>query len=367
MVLFRSVLAALLILSFSAAACGSLIQDGLGRSVTVPDRVDRIICSGSGCLRLAVYLGLDGRVVAVDSMEREGDALDARPYALARPAFRDLPLFGEFRGNDSAELILSLDPGPQVIFKSGCTAEEAEKLSAKTGIPVVAFDFGDLGERREKLYFSLNLMARVAHVPERAREITDFFDRTIEDLASRSRGGAGVSSYVGGIAFRGPHGLLSTEPSYPPFLFLGVKNAAAEGPGARAKHATVSKEALLQWDPDVLFVDLSTVNVPGGGALWEIASDPIWQGLRSVESGRIYGVLPYNWYSQNFGSILADAYFIGSILFPQGFSDTDPRARADEIYEFLVGEPVFQRLDSMFGGMVFSRLRREAAGSHDGR
>ncbi len=344
-------------LVLSSGAMALEIQDGMGRTVDVPEKIERLICSGSGCLRLATYLQLWDRVVAVDSIERKTDRFDARPYALARPAYRDLPLFGEFRGNDSPELILSLDPSPQVIFKVGCTVKEADALQDKTGIPVVALDYGNLADGRDRLFQAIRIMGQVAGNKARAEEVVGFFESSIDDLRSRtSDGSSKPSAYVGGIAFRGPHGLLSTEPTYPPFAFSGVVNVAAQGSGAEAKHAVVSKEALLQWNPEILFIDLSTITAPGGGALKELSDDPLWKGLSSVESGKIYGVLPYNWYSQNFGNILSDAYFVGALLFPDRFVDVDPRAKADEIYSFLVGEPVFDKLNRAFDGKVFMPL-----------
>lgn len=91
------------------------IQDMLGREVVIPAQVDRIICSGSGCLRLLVYLQAQDRIVGVDSAEKGGlpFAGDARPYAVANPKLSEHPLFGEFRGHDNPELIAALNPGPR--------------------------------------------------------------------------------------------------------------------------------------------------------------------------------------------------------------------------------------------------------------
>lgn len=343
-------------MALSSGAWALEIVDGLGRTVEVPDSVDRIICSGSGSLRLATYLQLWDKVVAVDSIERKTDRFDARPYALARPDYKDLPLFGEFRGNDSPELILSLDPAPQVIFKVGCSAKEADTLQEKTAIPVVALSYGNLMDGRDDLYSAIRIMGQVAQAQDRAEEVVAFFDQTIEDLRSRTADvDTKPSAYVGGIAFRGPHGLLSTEPTYPPFAFSGVVNVAAQGAGAKAQHAVVAKEALLQWDPEIIFIDLSTITATDGGALKEL-SEPLWEGLSAVKEGKIYGVLPYNWYTQNFGNILADAYFVGSLVFPDRFSDLDPAEKADEIFSFLVGKPVFDRLNQAFDGKVFISL-----------
>jgi iron complex transport system substrate-binding protein len=70
----------------------------------------------------------------------------------------------------------------------------------------------------------------------------------------------------------------------------------------------------------------------------------------------VYGLLPYNWYTRNFGSILANAYFLGKLVFPERFTDIVPAAKADEIYTFLVGKPVFAKMDRAFGGNAFKPL-----------
>ena len=56
----------------------------------------------------------------------------------------------------------------------------------------------------------------------------------------------------------------------------------------------------------------------------------------------IHTVLPYNFYSRNYGSILADAFYIGKVLYPDKFKDIDPQNKADEIFTFLLGKPVYQ-------------------------
>jgi iron complex transport system substrate-binding protein len=101
-------------------------------------------------------------VVAVDDIEKKRPQFDARPYSLANPQFKRLPMFGEFRGFDNPELILSLEPAPQVIFKTypGHGARPV-KLQQKTGIPVIILDYGDFGSKRSNLYESLRIMGEV--------------------------------------------------------------------------------------------------------------------------------------------------------------------------------------------------------------
>jgi len=93
-------------------------------------------------------------------------------------------------------------------------------------------------------------------------------------------------------------------------------------------------------DP-TLWLILSFGNTPSlaNSADLTIQNDPALKALTAVQAGRVYGVLPYNWYTKNYGSILANAYFIGKMLYSERFKDVGPVAKADEIYQFFVGKP----------------------------
>ena len=223
------------------------VVDGLGREITVPFDPQAVICSGPGSLRLLTYLQAQDRVVAVDDMEGRRPRFDARPYALANPQFAALPLFGEFRGHDNPELIAALDPQPQVIFKTNASmGTDPLELERKTGIPVVVLNYGDLSGYREEFYTALKTMAAVMGREQRAEEVIAFFEEAIADLDKRTADiplGAKKSCYVGGIAYRGPHGFQSTEPTYPPFMFVNAANVAYTPGGSLAEleHADVAK------------------------------------------------------------------------------------------------------------------------------
>ncbi len=340
------------------------IQDSWSRNVTVPTSVEHVICSGPGCLRYLTYLQAHDRIVAVDSIEAKETRFDARPYALANPQFKTYPIFGEFRGFDNPELIVGLDPQPQVIFKTYADmGYNPEELQQKTGIPVIVLEYGNLTDSgRESMYQSLRIMGRVMDKADRAEALIAFFESHMAELQRRT---ASVpvadrpSCYVGGIAFKGPHGLQSTEPLYPPFLFTNAANVAydpAQG-DTNLEHADVAKEKIIEWNPERLFIDLSTIQSdPKATALYELGHDTAYQSLQAVNSGHVYGVLPYNWYTQNFGSILADAYYVGKELYPEQFQDIDPARKADEIYEFLVGKPVFDQMYVALRSMAFQQI-----------
>lgn len=337
--------------------------DVSGRSIEVPPYPEHIICSGPGCLRLVTYLHGQDKVVAVDDMELRRSTFEARPYALANRQFRKYPLFGEFRGNDNPELIVSLDPLPDIIFKTfPGMGYDPEELMQKTGIPVISLNYGDLAEKKDQLYSSLRTLGKVMNRIERAEKVIAFFEMTLKDLQERTSGidtDSLLSCFVGGIAFKGPHGIQSTEPEYPPFLYTNALNVAApeKGSSSTPTHTNISREKLLEWDPDVIFVDVSTIySGKEANAFWELKNSKIYSNLSAVRSKRVYGVLPYNWYSQNFGSILADAYFVGKILYPDRFADIDPNKKADEIYEFLVGSKVMEQMQQSFDQLVFKKI-----------
>ncbi|WP_035261600.1 iron ABC transporter substrate-binding protein [Desulfonatronum lacustre] len=341
------------------------IMDMLDREVVVPNQVDRVICSGSGCLRLLVYLQGQDRIVGVDSAEKGGlpFGVDARPYAVANPGFGDFPLFGEFRGHDNPELIAALDPAPQVIIKANAQRDGgAEALQAKTGIPVVGLGYGNLTHGREHLNQTLRIMAQVIGEEERAEAVIAFFDALQADLEQRAARVAAddrPSTFIGGIAMRGGHGFASTEPAYAPFAFLNVRNMAGDLSKGETggSHATVAKEQLLLWDPEVVFLDISTTRLQGGAnGLEQLRSDPTFQALTAVQAGRVYGVFPYNFYTTNYESVFANAYFIGSVLYPDQFADIDPMAKAEEIAAFLNGGPAFERINKDFDNMGFVRI-----------
>ena len=376
--LFAAAVLAALVLAMLAAGCtgtetGSAvvqdgqttsITDGFGRTVTVPSPPESVVCSGSGGLRYLVYLQGQDLVIGVDSIEKEEQAMEGRPYALAYGSqFKDLPLIGEFRGKDDPEKILGI--GPQVIFKTGSTgtaygtsAGDADKLEAKTGIPVVAFPYGSLRNDAEKaeMYGGLRTMGQTLGKQDRAEEVIAYIEATIADLEHRTGDipeAEQKAVYVGGISYAGAHGIISTEPAYPPFLWVHAKNVAA---GLGTAHADVAKEALVDWDPESIFIDVGTIQMDSDGAIGELKTDPALQGLSAAKEGRVYGVLPYNFYSTNYETVFADAYFIGKTLYPDRFADVDPEEKADEIYTFFVGKPVFEDHNSQYRNLGFAEI-----------
>ena len=340
------------------------VTDGFGRTVTLPYPVESILCSGSGGVRYAVYLESIDRIVGVDSQDKNYRELEGRPYALLhRDHLMTLPLFGELRGKDDPEKIIAI--APDLVFKTGSTGTsyatsgpEADMLQQKTGVPVVAFPYGSLRNDAEKveMFTALRLMGTVLGREDRAEAVIAYIEETMADLELRTGDIPAAEEkkvYIGGVSSAGTHGIISTEPAYPPFLWIHADNVAA---GLGAGHADVAKEAIVDWDPEYLFIDVNTMTSDDEGAIGQLKHDPALKGLTAVKEGRVYGVLPYNFYNVNHGTVLANAYFVGKVLYPDRFADIDPAEKADEIYSFLLGEPVFSELNSQYGNLGFSQI-----------
>ena len=99
------------------------------------------------------------------------------------------------------------------------------------------------------------------------------------------------------------------------------------------------------WNPDVIFIDeggLYLVN--------EDLKDEVIASIDAVKNGELYGVLSYNWYGINFATVLANAYYIGKVLYPENFTDIDPEQKADDIYQDFLGKGVYQYMKDTYGG-----------------
>ena len=338
------------------------ITDAFGREVTIPADPQKIAVVGSGSMRYFVYLGIDlDDVVAVDYQDSAlyVQATNHRPYALANQEIKDIPAVGAAKGVvDNEKLLMS---GADILFMGGASssnAEVANEIQEKTGVPVVMFYTGNYVTDSETIQDTLLLLGKVLDKEQRAKDLIAYFDAVEADLQKRVAGlSADKTVYVGGVAYNGAHGLDGTDPTYYPFEILNIKNAAGEITSvSQTGYAQVSKEKILEWDPDFIIVDLATLTAAEGGALAELKNDPSYRELTAVKNSMVYTVNPHTSMNVNHETTLANAYFIGKLLYPEQFADIDPVKKADEIYTFVVGEPVFDLLNENVDGLAYQRV-----------
>ena len=338
------------------------ITDAFGREVSIPENPEKIAVVGSGSMRYFVYLGIDlDDVCAVDYQDSKLniETVNVRPYALANPEILEIPEVGAAKGVvDNEKLLMS---GADILFMGGASssnAEVANEIQEKTGVPVVMFYTGNYVTDAEKIQATLLMLGEILGKEQRAKDLIAYFDAVEADLKKRVAGlSAEETVYVGGVSYNGVHGLDGTDPTYYPFAVLNIKNAAAEVTSvSQTGYAQISKEKLLEWDPDFIIVDLSTIQAAEGGALVELKNDPSYRELTAVKNSMVYTVNPHTSMNVNHETTLANAYFIGKLLYPEQFEDIDPVKKADEIYTFVVGEPVFDLLSANVEGLSYQRV-----------
>lgn len=335
----------------------------LPTTVEMPQKpVERVICSGSGMLRLMVYMQAADRVVAVEQAEKGTRRMT--PYRLASPFLKDLPVFGESHGRDHAEAIVSLPQPPELIFRTQVpgTGVAPEELQRRTGIPVLELAYGNLEEERDVLYNTLRQMGEWLGKTERAEAVIAFLEGEIAELQRRTadvKPEERVSVYIGGVSYRGAHGFHSTRSLYAPFQWVHARNVAEvlENQISGIPHALVSPEQILAWNPDVIFLDLGTLGLENQGGWRELHENPLYQTLQAVQKGNVYAVLPSASYNTNYEIQLLNAWFIGKTLYPERFTDIDMREKTREILSFLLGSDIWEEMEPALKNKAYRSVK----------
>lgn len=322
------------------------VTDMVGREVEVPGTVESVMGLGPTGLRQVCQMGAADLVVGVE--ENEHGWSREIPYNIANSRFQDLPVVGPQFGGEP-ELIAQ--ENPDVIFYC-CDQDGATELQTKAGTPVFLVDQADMGPNREVIYDSWKMIGKVLNKQDRAEMLIDYVETAITDLDDRTKSVPDeekLETYAGGISHRGPQGLNSTKAPFPPLEWVNAKFAAEEfnlGNSDRDRlKVEVSPEKILEWDPEVIFVDLANLET----VREDVQKNKEYQELNAIQNDRVYGYHPYHQYHFNASTTVANAYFMGSVLYPDQFDDISPGTKADEIYQKFFGSPVYDQLAEIFG------------------
>ena len=329
------------------AAGPRTIVDALGREVEIPAEVGKIVAL-SNTPRMIVYLGLADRVVGYSGMKPEGiTPLTAYAY-VTKDLWADVPIVGTDAGGNTdyyPEMILAA--APDVIF---CNYAEdvANDLQNQTGIPVVSVSQGNLF--REDYNDALRTIAAVCGVEDRAEEVIGYIDGCLKDLDNRTAGIADAdkpSALSAAATFKGVHGIEGVRIMDQVFEAVHAVNVAKQDTTANNSTAMeVDREQILVWDPEYIFCDFGGVKLVQKDA----AENPDYYAkLQAYNNGRIYQYPSSTSYYSNLEIPLANAYFVGSILYPEQFADVDLNAKANEIFKFFLGEDDFMSVLEEYG------------------
>ena len=338
--------------SVEAIAHPITITDLAGRQVKISNNPERIICLGPGTLRLIVYLQAQKKVVGVEDLEKNYPG--GRPYWLAHPEMAELPTCGPggvASINQKPDLETVLKLSPQVIFVTYMNAALANDVQALLNIPVVVLSYGDFSTFDEVVYNALRIAGTILDRIDRAETVIHRIEAWRADLSRRTLNASEKKrpqAYVGGIGFRKVQGIESTQHHYPPLEWIHAENLAQRIATRAGSHVVMAREMLLKIDPAFIFID--------GGGIELVAADAakkpeFYKALNAVAKRQVFVLHPYNWYTTNIDTALTDAYAMGKILYPASFKDIDPEQKADEIYQQLVGKPVYENMKADYGAI----------------
>lgn len=323
------------------------VTDTLGRQVELNGQAKKVVAIGPGALRLCCYFNKIDLIAGVEQMDRDDSA--GKPYVMANPQLADMPVIGPGGPNNAPDPEKILAVKPDVIFSTyAADAASADSLQAKTGIPVVAVSYGKTSTFDPAVSASIELIGKIIGEEQKAQEINNYIAKCKNDLDARTKGitdDKKPSTYVGGLGMKGTHGIESTQGNYSLFNAVHAKNVVDET--GKTGSLMIDKEKLIQWNPDIIFMD--------GSGLQMFREDyqknkDYYNTLSAIKNGNIYSQLPYNFYTTNIDTSIADAYYMGKVLYPEQFADVDPEQKADEIYQTLLGKKLYADMVNAFGG-----------------
>lgn len=334
----------LILIALSSWSCRSessngnrTVTDLAGRTVVVPDKVERLVAIGPGALRLVTYLGVVNRIVGIEDFERRMSRnVYERPYASTLgEQFLELPVVGTGGPGVLPDFERLLMCRPDLIVAVSMEPGQLENIQMKTGVPALYLSYGELGVWRDEARQSLVLLGEVLDRKVRAAAVNDYLAAAEHDLKKRTAETKETdrpTAYFGGISHKGAHGLTSTEAGYTPARLAQVHNLA-DGL-EKSGHFFVDKEQILAWNPDFIFIDagsrsILTEDFENNRAFYRL--------LKAAEAGQVYSVLPYNYYNTNIELALLNAYFIGKSVYPEAFHDVHIKEKAKEIMAAFLG------------------------------
>jgi iron complex transport system substrate-binding protein len=344
------VLACLLAGSVAPPLSAREVTDSVGRKVTVPDRVERVMAAGPNAAVL-LYVLAPEKMIGWPNAPR----LEERPYM--RAPTRDLPEHGRLTGRgDTANIEVVLQLKPDLVFDFGTTSPTyvslADRVQQQTGLPYLLID-----GRLELSAASVRLLGGVLGVPERAEQIARYMEETekriderLKDVPESARRRVYLARQANGLE-TGLRGSINTEI----LERAGGVNVAERG-GGRGGIANVSVEQLLAWAPD-------TVITWDRNFFVRVNDDPVWAQVPAVKEKRVYlsPRVPFGWIDAPPSvNRFIGLRWIASLLYPERFAEdfrADVRAFYQLFYQIDLDAPALERLLDA-AGMPATRRRR---------
>lgn len=339
----------------SNTALPASITDVYGRTVELPEEINNTICLGAGALRMVCYAQGEDKVIGVEEAEHQQTLAKAYNY-LNYDKFKDLPIVGQGGAGGNIpyeEEIIKVNPD---VIIAAYTQQEADKLQAKTGIPVVCVSYNGIFD--PTMDQSLELIGTLLGKQERCKEVIDYMQAAKQDLNNRTKDipdDQKPTVFSGAVSFRGGHGIEGTYAQFPPFVAINAKNVVDET--GKDGSLIIDKEKILTWNPDIIFLDPNNMHLVRDD--YKDNAD-FYHSLKAVQEGKVYTQIAYNWYTTNVEVAIADAYYAGTIIYPEQFKDINIVEKANDIFVHMLGDKAEHYYQDLVDGQLgFGELKIE--------
>lgn len=348
------------------------VVDVWNREVEIPFEVNSIVCLGSMGPRFAAYLDVVDMMVGAEDMDIEKMSVRFDYSPVYHEQLKTLPSVGPGGGsgenNGYAEAIIQAQPD---VIIAGFNEDDCNELQAQTGIPVVSIRYRTKGFIDEGFHRSMRVFAEVVGAQERCEEVLSYVDACKADLNDRTKDVPDEDkprAYTGAVTFNGRHGFAFTYVNFPAFTAVNALNVAdvllEERTGEAAAEAAASGKAyigndgfevdleqIIAWDPDIVFLDPGNMDLVND----EYANNPgFFDSLRAIQEGQVYTMPSTNAAGPNVTYLLINAYYAGTVLYPEQFADINLEEKAGEIMELMLGEDFFDQMQE--GGLYYGPI-----------
>jgi len=325
--------AAAILMALPAGAQTAFVDSG-GRSVTLPQRVDKVLPAGPPA---AVVL----YTLAPEKLLGWVRAPDAESLAYLAPRWRNLPVPGRITGRNGLAPAAIKALGADLIVDFGdvtpAYVELANRTQAETGIAYVLVD-GALGDSA-KAYRSLG---QAVHSEARGQQLASASSGLLDEVAGKVATGAAAGPKRVYIA-RGPDG----NETYGAGAFnddvlarTGAVNVARDW--GRGLLKDIAPEKVREANPDmVIALDPHFLEVVG--------RTPAWKAVGAIAAGhlRVAPRRPFGWLDEPPGvNRLIGVRWLAGVLYPERFGPTRQAVRDffRTFYQVELGDAALDKL-----------------------
>ncbi len=278
------------------------IIDQAGRKVEIPKKVDRIVSLWPEATRVLFALGLQKKIVGLDTDSKKDPILNA-----AFPNFlKNIPDVGSsVRGTLSIEKIAKLKP--DIIFVRTEDKSLADKIQQTLGIPVVCVRMDKFNPPRTSFEI-IKIIGKCVGKERRAEELVNYLESKLSYIRSKIRD---IPEKDRPKVYAASPFNINAEIT----LATSIKIAGGKSFSAYCKNwvCTISFEQIAKWDPNIILL-----HAFGKYTLKSLKTSPEWSKLRAVREGKVYRIL-FGYVGKDPGLFVINVLSEAKIFYPQIF------------------------------------------------